>query len=56
MSWFYYKFIYRRLMIFMHKRHWHKMERNEHIEPGKIHLWCHWCGARSTIYNEGQIT
>ena len=45
----YYKFIYRHLMRFAHKHDWHKMERNPHLEAGKIHLWCHWCGARSVI-------
>ena len=51
MKWFYYKFMYRRIMRFMHKHDWHKMEQNLFLEPslGKIHLWCHWCGARSTI-------
>lgn len=51
-KWFYYKFIYRHLMMFMHKRDWHKMERNYAIEPGKIHLWCKWCGARSVMNEE----
>ena len=48
MSWFYYKFIYRHLMIFMHKHDWHHMQKNPYIEPGKILLWCHWCGVRSS--------
>ena len=39
-------------MVFMHKHDWHKMERNCVIEPGKIHLWCHWCGARSVMSEE----
>ena len=40
-------------MQFMHKHDWHKMEQNLFLEPelGKIHLWCHWCGVRSTIIN-----
>jgi hypothetical protein len=42
-----YKFLYRRLMKFAHRHDWHKMERNPYIEPGKVHLWCHWCGLRS---------
>lgn len=49
MKWFYYRFIYQRFMKFMHKHDWHKMERNPNIEPGKIHLWCHWCGCRAVI-------
>lgn len=49
MKWLYYRYIYARLMRFLHKHDWHKMERNPNIEPGKIHLWCHWCGVRSTI-------
>ena len=25
------------------------MKPNPYLEPGKIQLWCHWCGARCTI-------
>lgn len=49
MKWLYYRFIYQRLMRLAHKFDWHKMEKNPHLEPGKIHLWCHWCGIRSVI-------
>jgi len=47
MRWFYYKFIYRQLMRFMHSHDWHKMERNLWIDPENIHFRCHWCGLRS---------
>ena len=47
MRWFYYKFIYRQLMKFMHRHDWHKMERNLWIDPENIHFRCHWCGLRS---------
>ena len=49
MRWFYYKFIYRRLMTFMHSHDWHKMERNPWIDPENIHFRCHWCGLTAKV-------
>jgi hypothetical protein len=42
-------YIYRFVMKLSHKFNWHHMKPNPYLEPGKIQLWCHWCGARCTI-------
>lgn len=53
MRWFYYRFIYRRLMEFLHRRGWHHMK---HLDPHPIDerlpygfLKCDWCGIHSDV-------
>lgn len=42
-------YLYRIVMKLSHKFNWHYMKPSPHLERGKIHLWCHWCGVRGTI-------
>ena len=48
-------YIYRFVMKISHKFNWHHMKPNPHLEPGKIHLWCHWCGIRSVKTNIKEV-
>jgi hypothetical protein len=44
-----YGYFYRLLMRLSHRFNWHHMKPNQHLEHGKIYLWCHWCGARAVL-------
>ncbi len=44
MSWFYYRFIYRRLMKLAHRYGWHHTRRC--YPDGDTLLICDWCGLR----------
>ena len=44
-----YGYFYRLLMRLSHRFNWHHMKPNPHLEKGKIHLWCYWCGARAVL-------
>lgn len=48
-------YFYRIVMKLSHKFNWHHMKPNPYLEKDKIHLWCHWCGARCTIPNMKNI-
>ena len=47
-----YGYLYQILMKLSHRFNWHHMKPNPYLEHGKIHLWCHWCGARSVLIKE----
>lgn len=49
-----YGYFYRFVMKLAHRFNWHYMKPNPHLEHGKIHLWCHWCGARSVVIDPKQ--
>jgi hypothetical protein len=50
-----YGYFYRLLMRLSHRFNWHHMKPNPHLEHGKIHLWCHWCGIRSVKTNIEEV-
>ena len=50
-----YGYFYRIVMKLSRKFNWHHMKPNTHLEKGKIHLWCHWCGIRSVKTNIEEV-
>ena len=50
-----YGYFYRLLMRLSHRFNWHHMKPNPHLEHGKIHLWCYWCGIRSVKTNIEEV-
>jgi hypothetical protein len=50
-----YGYFYRLLMRLSHRFNWHHMKPNPHLEHGKVHLWCHWCGIRSVKTNIEEV-
>ena len=40
---------YRVVMRLAHRYNWHYAKPNHWLEPGKIYLWCQWCGFRGSV-------
>lgn len=53
MKWFYFRFLYRRLMMLAHKNNWHHMTVSVSPDYGLM-FRCHWCGL-DRIFPPGRM-
>jgi len=45
----FYRWLYRPLMVFAHRYHWHYLRERGPFPDGVRQLYCDWCGACHTI-------